>query len=97
MTIRPGTFGVRSDLDTLVELLEELERDLRDLELTDQVPCMKCIKDLFSDIQRREVLRLGPYVSEMQLEGRILSPVRRRADLRGRNQRTGIDQKEASG
>lgn len=69
MTIRPGTFGVRSDLDTLVELPEELERDLRDFKLTDQVPCMKCIKDLFSDIQRREVLRLGPYVSEMQLEG----------------------------
>ena len=69
MTIRLGTFGVRPDLDTLVELSEELERDLRDIELTDQVPSMKCIKDLFPDIQRREVLRLRPYVSEMLLEG----------------------------
>jgi len=68
LTIRPGTLGVRSDLDRLVELPEELERDFCNFELTDQVPREKCIKDLFCDINRREVLNLGPYVSDMQLE-----------------------------
>ena len=67
--IRPGIFGVRSNLDRLVDLPEKLERDFCDFELTDQVPCEKCIKDLFRDIDRREVLNLGPYVSDMQPEG----------------------------
>jgi len=92
--IRRRTFGVRSDLDSLVDLPEELERDFRDLELTNHVPRKKCIKDLFCDIEGREVLNLGSYVSEMQLEareGRILSPAHRKACLRGRNQRMGTD------
>ena len=67
LIIRPGTFGVRSDLDILVDLSEELEGDSRDFELTDQVPCKKRVKDLFCDINRREVLNLRAYVSEMQL------------------------------
>lgn len=41
-----GTFGVRSDLDILVELPEKLEGDVGDSELSDQVPRYKCIEKL---------------------------------------------------
>ena len=53
-----GTLGIHPNFDLLVELLEELERDTRDLQLADDVPCDERVKDLFCDVERREVLHL---------------------------------------
>ena len=50
---------VLSDSDGLVKVPEELERDARDLELTEPVPGFECVEDLFGDIERRKVLHLG--------------------------------------
>jgi len=44
--------------DFLVESPEEFERDTRDLELADYVPCEERVKDLFRDVERRKVLHL---------------------------------------
>ena len=43
---------------------EELERNARDFELADFVPRDECVKDLFCDVERREVLNLRRYVRE---------------------------------
>jgi hypothetical protein len=58
--VRMGFLAVFPNLDLLVELAEELERDARDLEFTEDVPCDECVKDLFCDVERREVLDLKP-------------------------------------
>ena len=56
--VRFGTLAVHPNFDVLVELLEELERDARDFQLTDDVPCDERVKDLFCDVERRKVLHL---------------------------------------
>ena len=60
--VRLGTLGVHALLDALVKLPEELERNARDFELADFVPRDECVKDLFCDVERREVLNLRRYV-----------------------------------
>jgi hypothetical protein len=62
--IRLGTLGVRPNLDALVDLLEELEGDTRDFELSDFVPGDECVKDLLCDVERCEVLNLKRWIRE---------------------------------
>ena len=54
-----GTLAVHPNFDLLVELLEELERDFRDFQLADDVPCDERVKYLLCDVERRKVLHLG--------------------------------------
>jgi hypothetical protein len=56
--VRFGTLAVHPDFDLLVELLEELERDVSDLQLADDVPRDERVKYLFCDVERRKVLHL---------------------------------------
>lgn len=56
---------IRPNFDILVELTEELERNVCDLELANQFPSHKCIEKLLCGMQRREVLRLQ---SQIQLK-----------------------------
>lgn len=62
LAIRVRRLGVHSDLDVLVENLEELERNGRDLETAESIPCNKCVIDLFCFVKRREELRLEQQV-----------------------------------
>ena len=58
LAVRLGTFAVHANLDPLVELAEELERDVGDFQFADNVPCDERVKDLFCDVERRKVLHL---------------------------------------
>ena len=58
LVVRLGTLEVHPDFDALIELPEEFEGDARDFQLADYVPCDERVKDLFCDVERREVLYL---------------------------------------
>lgn len=56
--VRFGTLAVHPNFGVLVDLLEELERDFRDFQLADDVPCDERVKDLLCNVERRKVLHL---------------------------------------
>jgi len=65
-------------------------REPRDLQLpvADFAPRNECVKNLFYDVERCEVLNLRRYAGQLKREGG--SHVLRKARIRGRKQSTGI-------
>ena len=49
--VRFGALAVHPNFDVLIEFLEELERDARDFQLADDVPCDERVKDLLCDVE----------------------------------------------
>ena len=58
LIVRLGALSVRPNLDFLVKLPEEFERDMRDFEMANNVPSDERVKDLFCDVERRKILYL---------------------------------------
>ena len=58
VVVRLGALSVHPNLDFLVELTEELERDARNFEIADNVPSDERVKYLLYDVERRIILYL---------------------------------------
>ena len=68
LVIRRRALVVCSKWDLIVELLEELERDLGYIETADEVPSVECIENLFCDVECIGVLYLAPTFSKQGSE-----------------------------
>ena len=91
--IRCRALVVCSKWDLIVELLEELERDLGDIETADEVPSVECIENLLCDVECVGVLYLvAPTFSQQDPECLVFSlPGLRTVGLPSRSQSMGID------
>ena len=58
VVVRLGALSVHPNLDFLVELTEEFERDARNFEIADNVPSDERVKYLLYDVERRIILYL---------------------------------------
>ena len=56
--VRLGALSVHPNLDFIVKLLEEFERDVRDFEIANYIPGDKRVKYLFCDVKRGKILYL---------------------------------------